>query len=160
MFVLLVVLALVTSCQSPTTSSHSKGIAYGENVNGLICGIRIATRSPCRLDVFVKNVGDELRTFTISRKNYNTWADIFVDGKHFYPTKDTPVTNHAVGPEEFRILPGETRRLPWCYVPLPDGTHSVCVKYWLNQSPTRKCPKTPPFFESGTLIIDSSESER
>ena len=155
----LIVLTLLTSCHSSPPPSDPTGIAYGTVNHGLICGISMATRSPCRLDVIVKNVGDDLQTFTISRRHYSTWANVFVDGKHFYPLPDTPVANHAIGPEEISIAPGETRKLPWCTVQMPAGSHSVSIKYWRNQSPTTTEPDSQPMFESGILRMDNKVLE-
>ncbi len=153
------VLAFLSSCHQSAPPADSAGIAYGTVNNGLVCGISIATHSPFRLNVIVKNVGDEPQTFSISHKRYSTWANIFVDGKHFYPAPDTPVAYRAVGPRGITVAVGETRKLPWCAVPIPTEAQSVSLKYWLNQSPTPTSPDSPPFFESGILNMDNNVLE-
>ena len=145
---------------SPIASDRevpSGRIAYGQPTDGVLCGIRMATRSPCRLEVFVRNVGEKERVFSIDRRHFSSWADVFVDGQHYYPAPDTVSANRATMPEEIRIAPGETRQLPWCNIPHPKGHHRIAVKFWLNRSPTTQAPTGPPLFESGELQIDFAQ---
>ena len=91
--------------------------------------------------------------------HYSSWADIFVDGEHYYPSETTAEANRACGPEKIIILPGETRSLLWCYVPFPSGTHRIALRFRRDHSPSTKTPPGPPLFESGVLKLTSLKNK-
>ncbi|MEI6219148.1 MAG: hypothetical protein WCP86_09625, partial [bacterium] len=140
----------VTSGEVQVQIAAGKDICYGPTNNGLVCGIRISEglySRPGDIDVFVKNVGTNSCKFWVSTATYLSWANIFVDGVQFYPTSESPSADRAVGPTVIQIGPGETKELPPCNTPLPEGQHSLSLKYWPILPPPTSLPTNAPLFE-------------